>query len=45
MNNYQAPQNFGQAQGANHHANGQANGSSLNKLPVYNSSQNYSMQQ
>jgi len=45
MNNYNNANNaFGQSQAVGQNQNGQAGGS-LNKLPIYNSSQNYSMQQ
>ena len=45
MNNYNQTNNaFGQSQTIGSAQNGQPGGS-LNKLPIYNSSQNYSMQQ
>jgi len=45
MNNYNQTNNaFGQSQTIGSAHNGQPGGS-LNKLPIYNSSQNYSMQQ
>jgi hypothetical protein len=45
MNNYNNANNaLGQSQAVGQNQNGQTGGS-LNKLPIYNSSQNYSMQQ